>query len=171
MSVAIRLPSRIGTITLRSTMESDCSSFSVATRAAAACGVSCARAIPVRTRTVRTAMDLIADQCSCRSLDGEREFAFVGLVPDSVLYLDSDFVLARLDVLLKIDAHRSRDVALRVERVGALDGRLRLRPKHLPARRDNRGDVRDVDLVLRPELVADDIEVREDAVTGFENGL
>src|SRR4051812_14508605 len=38
MSVAMRLPSRIGTITLRSTMATDSSSVSVLSRAATTCG-------------------------------------------------------------------------------------------------------------------------------------
>src|SRR5262245_51513598 len=40
MSVARRTPSRIGIITLRSTMASDCSSFSIAQRLAACSGMS-----------------------------------------------------------------------------------------------------------------------------------
>ena len=67
MSAAMRLPSRIGTITLRSTMAMDCSSFSVAMRAAMACAVGagwgCAQRSPARKkRAMRSIFESVTEE-------------------------------------------------------------------------------------------------------------
>src|SRR5262249_21371509 len=105
------------------------------------------------------------------SLYREREPGFAGLAADGVLHLHPDTVFAGADGLLEVDAHGGGDVARRVERLGTLGGGPGLGPEDFPARRDHGGDVGDVDLVLRAELVADDVEAGPHAVAGFVDRL
>src|SRR3569832_2226758 len=123
------------------------------------------------TRTTSSMVSGSAPMTTTFLLYREGERRLVILIADGVRDLHGDRVLAGADGFRQVDAHRRRHVPLGIERVGLLRGGLRLSPQDLAAGRDHRRHVGYVDLVLRTELVADNVEARPNAVARMVEGL
>ena len=91
----------------------------------------------------------------------------MSLVADRIFHLHSNGVFAGAHGFLQRDAHRCRNVELRVKRLGLLDRRLGLRPKHLAAGSNYGGDVADVQLVFVTVFETGDVEPGPDTIAGL----